>query len=285
MPGTNEQQVFVLDKDSMVRLWLTDQVDSRRMTQLQADVFWQQHRNKANFAAEYFAVGTDVALLTKLGRDLRHPLGRVYFKTYGGKPFIIFKGHPGLRKVLTGTRYGVQNAKVVSMGLGRAGVMKSAKGGTIVTCFLLTGYHIADYFLRDGATLGQLLGAIAGDVTKAAIGGAVGAAVGAALVGTVVGTFALGPLIVAVGISVGVGLALNWLDDRYGLTAKLQVHLDRAIADFERRVEQGRQNLLERGARAAGVLVDELVDLAVGAAVNEARRRLTPLLWRFVPRL
>jgi hypothetical protein len=281
----DQQEVFVLDRDSMMRLWLHDQVESRRMTQVQADALWARYKGETRFVANYFSTGTDLALLTKLARDLRTPLGRVYFRDYGGKTHIVFKGRAGLRQILTGTRYGVQNAKVVSMGLGRAGIVKSAKGGTIVSCFLLTAYNIADYFLRDGATLGQLLGAVASDLTKAAIGGAVGAMAGAAVVGTVIGTFALGPLVVAVAVSVGVGLALDWLDNRYNITGRLQARLDRAIADMEQRIEQGRQNLLERGADAMAWLAHGLIDLATDAAVGAVRRALPRPTWQIVPRL
>lgn len=283
MPDNAE--VFVLDRDSMMRLWLADQVESRRMTQAQADALWARYKGETRFVANYFSTGTDLALLTKLARDLRTPLGRVYFKDYGGKTHIVFKGRAGLRKILTGTRYGVQNAKVISMGMGKAGIRASARGGTVVSCFLLTAYNIADYFLRDGATLGQLLGAVASDLTKAAIGGAVGAMAGAAVVGTVIGTFALGPLVVAVAVSVGVGLALDWLDNRYNLTGRLQLRVEKAIADLEQRYEQGRQNLLERGAQAVGWLAGELVDLATDAVVDAVRSRLPRPTWQIVPRL
>lgn len=283
MPG--QQEVFVLDRDSMMRLWLHDQVASRRMTQAQADALWTRYKGETRFVANYFSTGTDLALLTRLARELRTPLGRVYFKDYGGRTHIVFKGRAGLRQILTGTRYGIQNAKVVSMGLGTAGIRASARGGTIVSCFLLTAYNIADYFLRDGATLGQLLGAVGSDITKAAIGGAVGAMAGAAMVGTVIGTFALGPLVVAVAVSVGVGLALDWLDNRYNITGRLQVRLERALADLEQRIEQARESLLERGARAVGWLAHELIDLATDAAADAVRRRISLPSWQVVPRL
>ena len=278
------QQIFVLDRDSMMRLWLSHQVAARKLTQAEADTLWRRYSSETRFVANYFSVADDLALMTKLARDLRTPLGRVYFKSYGGKMHIVLKGHPGLRQILTGTRYGVQNPKVVAMGLGRAGVVKSAKGGTIITCFMLTAYNIADYFLRDDATLGQLLGAVGSDVTKAAIGGGVGAIAGTIAAATVVGTFALGPLVVAVAVGIGVGLALDWLDNKFQLTVKLQRMLDDALTRFQQQVEASRQGLIDRGAEALGALASGLIDLAVDAAAREARRRIAPLLWRIVPR-
>lgn len=287
MAGPNEQ-IAVLDRDSMIRLWLADKVASGKMSQGQAEALWRRHSTNSHFIANYFSVGGDIALLTKLARDLKTPIARCYFKTYGGKLHIVFKGYPGVRQILTGTRYGVQHAKVVGMGLGRAGVVTSARSGTIVSVLFLTAWNVIDYFMRDDATLGQLLGGIAGDVTKAAIGGGVGAMAGALAVGTVVGTFALGPLVVAVAVGIGVGLALDWVDNRFQLTAKLQAALDDALRRFQAEMERRRQNLLDRGAQALGALAHQVIDLAVDWAVEtakrEVQRRFMPIIWRAVPR-
>ena len=43
----------------------------------------------------------------------------------------IFGEKYGLRKLLTGTKYGINNPKVVTMGLGKAGAIKAAKSGGI----------------------------------------------------------------------------------------------------------------------------------------------------------
>ncbi|MCC2978001.1 hypothetical protein LK533_15155 [Sphingomonas sp. PL-96] len=212
------------------------------------------------------------------------PIGRVYFKNYGGKAHIVFKGHPGLRRILTGTRYGVQNAKVVNMGLGLAGVKASARSGGIVSIFLLTAWNIADYVMRDEATLGGLLGAIASDVVKVAIGSAIGVTAGALAMGTAIGTFALGPLAVAVVVGVGAGLALDWIDNRFQLTEKLQNMLDQGIARLHQRFEQTKDNMIEVGVGIAASLASRVVDLAVDYATDAAKRQLDKLTWQFLPR-
>ncbi len=282
--SAQDEQIYVLDAASMMRLWLIDKVEGGKMTQVEADALWRRYTTETKFVANYFSVGDDLALMTKLARDMRSPLGRVYFKQYGGKTHIILKGAPGLRRILTGTRYGVQNAKVVNMGLGRAGVRASAKGGTIISIFLLTAWNIADYVMRDEATLGQLLGGIAGDVSKAAIAGGIGYMAGAAVVGTVVGTFALGPLVVAVAVGIGVGLALDWIDNRFQLTQKLQAKIDEGIARLNAEIESQRQGLIERGSQALGDLAAGLIDLAADAAVDYVRRQFDRQSWRFLPR-
>lgn len=279
-----DQQVYVLDRDAMMRLWLSTKVAANNLTQVQADQLWRRYQTESRFVMNYFTTATDAALLAKLGNDLGTPVGRVYFKSYGGKEHIVFKGHAGLRRILTGTRYGVQNAKIINMGLGRAGVKASARGGGIVSIFLLTGWNIADYVMRDEATLGGLLGAIGGDVVKVAIGSAIGATAGALAVGTAIGTFALGPLAVAVVVGVGVGLALDWIDNRFQLTAKLQKMVDAGIAKLQQQVEQGKENVIEAGVSMAASLASRVIDLAVDYAADAARRQLHKLSWQFLPR-
>lgn len=209
---------------------------------------------------------------------------RVVFKSYGGRAYIIFKGYPGARKFFTGTRYGVQHAKVIKMGIGRAGMRASAKGGFILSAILLTAFDVTEYFLSDRETLGQLIGQIAGDVTKAAIGGAIGLGAGMAA-GLVIGTFALGPLVVALIVGVVASWALDKLDSHYHLTEKVQAALDRGIARVEAKRAQVHQGMIEAGWEAVGALTARLVDLAEDEAAAFVRRQINGLTWRIVPRL
>lgn len=282
MPEAAEQ-VMVLDQESMVRLYLTEQVAQRKMTQAQADGHWQRYRQDWHTLANYFSVADDARLMARLASEVGLT-GQCYFKSYGGKMHVILKGNPRVRTILTGTRYGVQNAKVVNMGIGRAGVARSVRGGTFVSIFLLTAWNIADFVLRDEATLGQLLGGIAGDVTKAAIAGGIGYAAGSAAVALGV-TFAAGPLVVAVIVGIGVGMALDALDDRYQLTEKLQKMIDDGLARLQAEVERRRDNLVNRGMDMASDFVDGVIDLAQDAAVDYARRQLDRLSWRLLPRM
>lgn len=280
MAGPN-QEILVLDEDALFRLWLFDKLQAGEITEAKADAMWREHQEKVKFAANYKSTGDDIVLLTKLAKDMRTTVGRVYFKRYGGKAHIILKGNARLRTILTGTRYGVRNAKIVSMGLGRVGVVKSAAGGTVITMVFMTAYNIVDYFIRDEATLGQLIGSIAVDLVKAAVAGAVGAAVGAAAVGVFfVGTFAVGPLVVGVVAGIAAGYLLDKLDERYQITKRVQALVAKGLARLEAIVEESRQSLLRGAANAAGALFDEVVDFAVDTAMGEIRRRLAPIRWQ-----
>lgn len=282
MPARDEQ-VMVLDRDATVRLWLTEEVEAGRLSQARADGLWASYSENAHDLANYFSVVGDVALMRRLTRDMGF-LGQVKYSTYNGRQYIILKGNPRVRQILTGTRYGAQNVKVVSMGLGRAGIGRSAAGGTYVSIFLLTAWNITDYVLRDEATLGDLIGGIAADVTKAAIAGGIGYMAGTAVV-AMGATLAIGPLVVAVIVGVAVGMALDALDRRFQLTARLQRMVDRGLARLQAEYERRRDNLIDRAWYALARLTDEVIDLAEDAAIGFARRHLDRLRWRPIPYL
>ncbi len=276
------QEIYVLDEQSMVRLWLTTRVDSNVMTQAEATRFWNDYaRGGSRYLATYFATVGDVMMLTRLARDLGTPLGKVAFKSYGGKMHVIFKGHAGLRKILTGTRYGVTNAKIVSLGIGEKGLRQAVRRGGILSIILITAWNVIDFVLGDDVTLGQFIGQLSTDVAKIGASAAVGAIAGAAVVGTAVGAFALGPLIVAVAVGIGVSLVLDYLDNKYGWTSKLQSFLDRKIAEVNAKLFQIRNEVELLVIRSAAEVLDDLIDMAA----EGARRRFLREVDKYFPNL
>ena len=176
----NQHEVFILSIEEMDAI-VRSSPASRKASVQQA---WQKIKGKAEAGANYYASADDLRTLTKLVGDLGSFGAQAYVKTYGGKPHIILKGHPGLRKILTGTKYGIKNPKVVTMGLGKAGAIHAAKQGGIISVVLLTTYRVVDYFLTDEATLSRLVGTLATDIVK--IGIATGVSI--ATVGSVLST-------------------------------------------------------------------------------------------------
>lgn len=271
-------QIVIADRDMLVRMWLTEAVATGKMTQAAADKHWKDYGENWHTVANYFSATDDAMLIRKLVRETGIR-GRCYFKSYNGKLHVVFKGYPGLRRVLTGTRYGVLHPKVVGLGIGKAGVAKSVKGGTIVSVVLLTVWNIVDYVIRDEATLGQMLGGIAGDVSKALIAGGVGYAAGSAAVALGM-TVAAGPLVIAVVVGLGVGWALDALDQKYRFTERLQRQLDEGIAELERK----KQALVARGRSTVFQAAGNVIDLLRDAAIAEGKRQIRDMFWKILPR-
>ena len=213
--------------------------------------------------------------------DLGGVGARAYVKSYGGKPHIILKGNAGLRTVLTGTKYGIKNPKVISMGLGKAGAATAARQGGILTVVLLSTYRVADYFLTDQSTLSQLIGTLATDVVK------VGIATGAAILiasSTVVATFAVGPIVAVVLVGVGVSMLLEYADNSLGITSRVIAGLDELGVNAERHIAQRKRQALNATGKAIDEIIDNTVETARTIAVTWVRSTLREYLSPF-PRL
>lgn len=192
---------------------------------LPLDEFWkeaEQIREKAKTAASLVAPSNDLVTIGKLLSEFGMKTDQVLLRRYKGKQYIIFKGYAGQRRIFRGTRYLPTNPKTVRMAIGPKGVLKSAKGGFVLTAVLSVGIEIFDYFIRDTATLSTLLGTVTGDLIKIGLS-SIAAAVAGLAVGSaaVIGTVAAAPLIAAVVVGVATGILLDRIDRNRGATAAL----------------------------------------------------------------
>lgn len=55
----------------------------------------------------------DTVNFVRLVRDLGGLNTRIRYTFYQGRQYVVLSGYPGLRRILTGTRYSVDNAKLV----------------------------------------------------------------------------------------------------------------------------------------------------------------------------
>ncbi len=185
-------------------------------------------------------------LVYMIARDFATWKGaKVAFRTSpAGHVPVIFKGWPRGRKLITGTRYRVDHPKMVELQIGKPGIRAAAKDSARFGLWLVVAVDIADYILRDKATLGSLLGALTVDIPGVMLASAIGAAAGSMTAGAttgvlaVVGSFALGPLLVAFVVGAVVGLTLMAIDNRYGLTDKLARAYDEGLAKLAQLWEQ-----------------------------------------------
>lgn len=215
--------------------------------------------------------------LAKLVGDLGGVSAKAYVKTYGGKPHIILKGRPGLRKILTGTKYGIKNPKVITMGLGKAGAITAAKSGGILTVVLLSAYRIANYILTDQATLSQLIGTLATDVVK--VGIATGASIAAASGFVAIGfTAAIGPIAAVILVGVAVSMTLTVLDEKYGITDKVVAALDEMGTDIITSIEVGKQHIKDVVNKEIESVLDYVIDSAKRIVVDIARHQIERFL-------
>jgi hypothetical protein len=252
---SNQHEIFVVSMEEMNAIVRA----SPKATLPHVKNTWQKLKGKAEIGASYYASADDLRTFSKLVGDLGGVAVTAYVKTYGGKPHIILKGNPGLRRVLTGTKYGIKNPKVITMGLGKAGAIHAAKSGGILSIVLLSTYRIADYFLTDEATLNQLIGSLATDVIK--VGIATGASIAAAVA---LGGFsiAVGPIFAVVVVGVGVSWALGAADEHFGITDRVIDGLDELEASIKAEITDKRKKMVTAASDALDSVIDYTLDSA-----------------------
>ena len=236
---------------------------------------WKQVKETAEIGAGYSAAADDAVTMSRLVGDLGGLGARAYIKNYGGNPHIILKGRPGLRNILTGTKYGIKNPKVVTMGLGKVGAVSAARQGGILTMVLLTSYRIVDYALTDEATLSQLIGTIATDVVKVGVTTAASIAT-AVFVGGF--TLAVGPIAAVLIVGVGVSMLLEYVDQSYGITNRVIAGIDDLQSRTENLLEDTKHSTLELASDTAESVFTLIVDSARAVAINWVRRNLREYL-------
>jgi len=271
---SNKHEIYVLsfeEMDAIIR-------SSPKGTKQSSQAAWQKIKSKVGLGASYYSSADDAMTMAKLVGDLGGIGARAYIKNYAGKPHIILKGHAGLRKVLTGTKYGIKNPKIISMGLGRSGAIAAAKQGGILTVILLSAYRVANYVLTDQATLSQLVGTLATDIVK--VGIATGASI---IVASAVGaaTFAVGPIIAVIAVGVGVSMLLEYADNSFGITNRVIAGLDELGESTENYIVQRKEQALNSASQAIDYIIDYAIESARVIAINwvrgKVRNYLSPL--------
>lgn len=270
---SNQHEVFVISIDEMDAIIKSS--PKGKLTQIQTP--WQKLKNKAELGANYYASADDLRTLGKLVGDLGGFATKAYVKTYNGKPHIILKGHPGLRKVLTGTKYGIKNPKVLTMGLGKTGAIHAAKSGGILSVVLLSAYRVADYFLTDESTLSQLIGSLATDIVKVGIVTGVSIAAASAVVGLGVAV-AVGPIIAVVVVGVITSMALGEIDNHYGITDRVIAGIDNFDEGFQSWLQMTKNNLIDKANEVTAAVLDYAVDSAKVIIIDTSKHQLRKLL-------
>ncbi len=182
---------------------------------------WENKKGIVKTGVNYVSPAMDSITAVKLLRDFGIT-GKLVIKEYGGKAYIILKGYPGCRRIFRGTRYLETNPKVVRMAVGPKGILKSVKGGFVLSVVLCTGFHVFDYFIRDEATLFELLGRVTSDIIKIGVS-SIAAVTTGLFVGSaaVIGGSVAAPLIAAIAVGLAAGWILEKIDENVGATKAL----------------------------------------------------------------
>ena len=158
---------------------------------------------------------TDFLALAKAVREFGFSLNNFYEQKVGQIPkYIVFKGRRNFRRFITGTRYKVDNAKMIALRIGKAGQNRSLKLSGILSVALYTAGNlnlicegaVAEFSIGLGinAIEGAATGLIAAKLATVAFAGSVALPI-------------VGGIIIAGILFAG----LDWLDRKYDYRKKI----------------------------------------------------------------
>ena len=233
-PAAPSSKTYALDEINALRLWLDEKVRRAQFTHEQAVNAIQQMeaQGKLWIGPVKDSLG-NVRIAQTLAKDFEHWWSaRVYFKPGKTGDLVIIKGWPRARETLTGTRYKVDNPKVMEMQIGKPGIRAAAKESARFGLILVVAVDVADFAVRHNFP--ELLGSLTVDIPSVILASAIGSAAGTLAAGTlVIGSFAFGPLLVAFGVGVVAGYALYKLDQAFGVTEKVSKLYEEGLAKLK----------------------------------------------------
>lgn len=211
---------------------------------------------------------------TKLGIKATLGMKAAVSLNHLGNEMISLSGYSGLRRILTGTNYRLDNPKVVQLGIGKYGLANSIKSGTVLTFYVAAGFRIIDYILNDEVYLTTLIGSLATDIVKIGIASLVAGIAGAiALAAT---SFVAAHLAAVVVVGTLAAFALNELDEHYGITPQVIELLEKAQQEA---VEKGRE--LQREVKN-GIL--DTTEMLIEGTLETGKKVIEAELKRFIKR-
>lgn len=141
--------------------------------------------------------------------------------TVAGKSYIKITGYPGLRRILTGTRYAASNPQMLEMAIGQRGIGYSLVNGTryciyaslawrAIELIFKSDYYLTDFLVDMGMDVAKIL---VSSVVIGVVAGGVAVFIGAPIILFTGGVIALGILL---------NIKLNDLDKNLELSQTLK---------------------------------------------------------------
>ncbi|WP_229603448.1 hypothetical protein [Vibrio parahaemolyticus] len=221
----NEVDVYVLESKGLVDLWVFEKkfkgLNEEQIKDLAISV------KVAEFVSSRGSLLHDVTAFYILAEDLHKGgaiIGKYEITRNGSKSYITFKGNHRLRSIVKGTRYLLNNANILALGIGQAGLKASAKGGVFLTIIYSVPYRTLELAFKKDYLFSNWIVNIGSDVLKASISATVGYLAGAYVIG-VTGVVLL-PIGVGIVTALVVGEVLSSLEGKLELKEKTIAAID-----------------------------------------------------------
>ncbi|EOI8021776.1 hypothetical protein [Vibrio parahaemolyticus] len=147
---------------------------------------------------------------------------------------------------------------IANFAVGSKQVIQSIKSGTIITVVLVSSFRALEHFFSENnkTTLLSLLGTITSDIIKLGISSAIAAIAVKGISGaTTIFALTSGPLFLAIGASLVVGNILNHIDNKYEITQKFKLALEKTLNESLKKEEMRINDVIGRSYIKNGVFL------------------------------
>ena len=177
---------------------------------------------------------------------------------YQGKLYVKITGYPSLRRILNGTRYGINHTKVLEVGIGSAGFRNGIMSGAKFCIWFSACWRLIELAFKSEYDVAALLGNVTMDVAKVIVSVFVSQSVGSTL-GLAVPLLFSSAAVPVWGEIVGVvvlGFIITWslneVDNKYELSDKLIACIREGLKERQRIEERNIQRLGYRSSLYGG---------------------------------
>ncbi|HHQ6601463.1 TPA: hypothetical protein ACSTLW_002283 [Serratia fonticola] len=173
------------------------------------------------YAATYSGNAKDFYSAADLVRKLGgFGIAAIIYVGRNGEKLIKITGYPGIRRILNGTRYSLNNMQVVQIGIGTKGINHTIIQGVKWSVYVSLAYRSLEFILSDESSAARFLGSVTSDIAKAIATAAIMRMATPILLGLVVGSIGGAFFVVAIAGAIFVG-GIEYIDKKFGLTDKI----------------------------------------------------------------
>ncbi|HHQ6617850.1 TPA: hypothetical protein ACSTL0_004301 [Serratia fonticola] len=173
------------------------------------------------YAATYSGNAKDFYSAADLVRKLGgFGIAAIIYVGRNGEKLIKITGYPGIRRILNGTRYSLNNMQVVQIGIRTKGINHTIIQGVKWSVYVSLAYRSLEFILSDESSAARFLGSVTSDIAKAIATAAIMRMATPILLGLVVGSIGGAFFVVAIAGAIFVG-GIEYIDKKFGLTDKI----------------------------------------------------------------
>lgn len=241
----NEVDIYVLESRGLVDLWAFEKKFKGLNEQQIQDL--ARSMQVAEFVSSRGSLLHDMTAFYLLAEDLHKGgaiLGKYEITRNGAQSYITFKGNHRLRSIIKGSRYLLNNAKIVALGVGQIGMKASARGGVFLTLVYSVPYRTLELLFKKDYLLSSWVVSVTSDVLKASIAAVVGYFVGTTLMAT--SGIVLVPIAIGLVAAFGVAEGLSYFEGKFALKEKVILVIDKHFEEEAKRVAENLDSQVRR---------------------------------------